>query len=246
MASPILVYQMGKVGSTTIKHTLDYYAISNYQIHYLNEKTLDRIEARHLEKDLKVPLHIRRSKDVLEQGLLEEKPIKVISLVRDPVARNISAFFQNIESYFTKSELQAIDIETLIETFLNEYPHHISINWFEKELQANLDIDVCDIVDDKNQAYFTTKHKNVELLLIKVEASDDEKSKALADFVELPKNFELVSGNIGEDKSYSDIYIRFKDKIKFPKSYLDEMYKSKLIESIYPKDEIERMRKRWT
>lgn len=247
MHSPVVIYQMGKVGSTTIKHTLDAYSIANYQIHYLGSEALSNIERKHQEKGLKVPQHIARSREVHKKKVLFEDEVKVVSLIRDPVSRNVSAFFQNINSYFNSDELKNVSVKTLIDTFLSKYPHEISISWFDKELKTNIGIDICDFEFDKGSPYFVIKNAggNITLILIKVEASDEDKKKALSELLVLPDNFKLVKGNIGEEKSYSEIYQQFKAQIKLPNDYLEKMYGSKVIRNIYDDESIHQMKSKW-
>jgi hypothetical protein len=242
---PVLIYQMGKVGSTTISTTLKSWGIENLQIHYLTEKTINNIEKQHVLRGLKVPNHVIRSRELLSDNILESKNIRMISLIRDPVKRNISAFFQNLGAFFPKVELDNLDTDTLVKTFIDKYSHNISINWFDVEFKKNTGIDLLKCIINNENDTFTIENDNLKLLLIKVEASDEVKVDSLKAFLKVNSKAELVHGNIGSEKSYSSSYSKFKEVIKLPPYYLDSMYSSPLITHFYPREKIAHMRAAW-
>lgn len=241
----ILIYQMGKVGSAAIRDSLDGIGKENYQVHYLDSKKLENLTARHEKLGMKIPPHILRSQQVLSGKLLEENDVKIITLLRDPVARNVSAFFQNLESYFPGIHIDELDGQVLIDTFIAKYPHRISIDWFRNEFFQTTGIDVCANPVQENAGNYTFAHKNIDALLIKVESSDHSKLEALRSFLDLPNSFRLLKTNIGDEKSYSEKYKEFKSKIVLPTNYLDEMYNSILIRHYYNEDDITKMRTKW-
>jgi hypothetical protein len=93
----LLVYQMGKVGSTTVTETLtrEFGADKVIQAHFLSDHFKQRAAGQnkykwHLQQIERVE-HLMRKK--------QQKRIKLITLVRDPVSRNVSDFFQNPQNY---------------------------------------------------------------------------------------------------------------------------------------------------
>lgn len=126
-ATPILVYQMGKVGSSSAYKSLlnQYRGIvlhsHGFSASYGDPKTrlLYRWVTRHV------------------------RALNIISLTREPIGRNISAFFHNFErdtgvpyadSKFSIEELRSI--------FLSNYDHEFPLKWFDKTILDNFDIDV--------------------------------------------------------------------------------------------------------
>ena len=80
---PVLVYQMGKVGSSSVTNSLlRHYSGIVLQAHYFNSN----------HKDWRVG---RLYRWVIE----EDNPLRIISLTREPIGRNVSAFFQNFEKH---------------------------------------------------------------------------------------------------------------------------------------------------
>lgn len=246
---PVLIYQMGKVGSAAIRDSLNEIGVKNYQIHYLQKETLKSLTQQHLERGTKIPPHILRSREVIEQNILGMDGLRIISLVRDPVARNVSAFFQNIQNYFPAETYKSKEPEILIEKFMRSYPHKISTNWFRTEFQITTGIDICGNssigAKNKKEGVFRFESNGKNLLLLKVELEDSKKCDALVQFLDLPPNFRLLKTNVGDSKSYSAQYKEFKNKLVLPAEYLDEMYGSQLVSTFYSEDEIARMRNKW-
>jgi hypothetical protein len=96
---PVLVYQMGKVGSETVARSLgdEQLARSVYHLHFLTPQGLARAAEtyrEHWRPDGNAH-HVWDGEFIRERlqeaGDGEQWP--VITLVRDPVARNLSAFF---------------------------------------------------------------------------------------------------------------------------------------------------------
>jgi hypothetical protein len=122
----IIVYQMGKVGSSAILKSLQSLNLSKpiFHVHYLTHDAIDGIERKYANLSKPIPKHICTSRILLNDikksvdGI--NKKLKIVTLVREPVARNISAFFQNIDLLFQDINYQAIDsvkTEMLIESF---------------------------------------------------------------------------------------------------------------------------------
>ena len=93
----VIIYQMGKVGSSSIYNSVNRY-FKTYHIHYLNEKIISQIYQKSKDKNQSVPLHLETSTEVLNL-LKSEKKIKIISLIREPISRNLSAFFENLDNF---------------------------------------------------------------------------------------------------------------------------------------------------
>ena len=241
---PVLIYQMGKVGSTTISKTLTEHGYSNHQIHYLSEDKLKRIEDNYRADNKEPPEHCRSSRLVLNEGLLGQS-IKIITLIRDPIARNISAFFQNISNYFDHEELFSVSTDTLVRKFINHYPHHIATDWFEREFKPNTNIDVLSFDLNKGNGYFRMTEHEKDVLLIKVEAPDSTKVDALNIFIPQLGLTSLKYYNIGSLKVYSSQYEAFKDTFKVPASYADKMYSAPIIRHLYSDNEIQDMKRKW-
>ena len=105
---PVLIYQMGKVGSKSVFWSLSrQYPGVVLHTHYFNA---DHTNWR-----------VRRLYHWVVAGAM---PLIIISLTRDPISRNVSAFFENFERFtavpFHKANLS---LEELKAIFLTKYKH---------------------------------------------------------------------------------------------------------------------------
>jgi hypothetical protein len=183
--------------------------------------------------------------EVYRKVFKRKKKVKIIRLVRDPISRNISAFFENLKYKLdSNASLNDLNISDLIERFLKEYPHSVPLDWFDNEMKNVTGIDVFQKEFHYSKKYELYKAKNIELLLIRIDLDDGEKALLIKKFLKI-KDFEIIRYNIGERKSYSQIYETFQEKICLPESYLNNMLDSKFTKHFYSQKEIEGIRKKW-
>lgn len=264
---PVLVYQMGKVGSQTVTQALKNTDL-NRRIYHLHTLTPERIERRERERKPFFPEVDSRLKYVwrcqyVRRRLLHgsgEKKWKVVTLVRDPIARNISAFFEEIEIEplevggqwrITSEEhdfqllIKDNNVTELIEIFFEKYPHHTPLTYFDRELQAVLGIDLYASPFPTTEGYKIYNGKKADVLLIKLEHINRCAARAFKEFLNI-ENLTFEEKNVSQQKEYAVLYRSFKETINFDESYLDTMYRSKFARQFYSDAELESFRKRWT
>jgi hypothetical protein len=83
-----------------------------------------------------------------------------------------------------------------------------------------------------------------DLLLIRVEDLNRCASQAFSEFLGLPE-LPLINENVGSAKAYASLYKTFKDSVKLPESYIDQMYATKYMRHFYSDREIAAFKKRW-
>jgi hypothetical protein len=250
--TPILIFQMGKVGSKTVVKSLEKKGILPlFHLHFLlksadnrrfyNPMVLDILEVKWRRES-----QVRRNEFLYNKVIVPKKQVKIICLTREPIGRNISAFFENFELETGKKyEKSNFTLQELMDIFINFFPHSIPINWFDRHFKPFLGIDIYEHPFPKEQGYLRINKDNVDLLILKLETSDSVKEKAIAEFLGL-KEFKLVRTNVGEDKNYAEKYKEFKQNIKLPLSYVEEMCSSKYFNHFYTEEEIKKVYSRWT
>jgi hypothetical protein len=170
---------------------------------------------------------------------------RFISLVREPIDRNISAFFQNLERFVGMTHEEAdFTIDELIGTFLKRYPHSVPLTWFDLEVKTVLDIDVYDHQFPREKGWLRIENGPFALLVIKLEIDDRRKQSAIAQFLGMDE-FELVRANVAEEKEYGQTYRDFLERITLPSSYVDIMCSAEYTTQFYSAAEIEAVRRRW-
>ena len=264
----IFIYQMGKVGSKTVLNSLKTtnLDIPIHHIHSFEKIRLDDAE-KILKREFQVDHNPRTTlwdsyfyRNKLDQ-LQKSKNLKIITLVRDPVARNFSHFFnwpnmiirKKNDKFYAESPVynykEILDEgseDILISTFINKMNNHSRIlEWFDMEIKKYFNIDVYATEFPKDRGYEIYNRGNVSVLLIKLEKLNEIAEVAFREFLGVDV-IKIKNQNLGENKEYSSVYKRFKECVKLPESYLDLMYKSKFALHFYSNEEISSFRKRWS
>lgn len=254
---PVIIYQEGKVGSSTVLASLNQSLHSAstkakvYHAHHLNH--LEQMEAdikskfpnpqKSLEK-LAIDKELRRQ--------IDEKPNQrwnVISLTREPVARTISTVFEMLDVIFpgwkAKYEAGELDLHEMQATIVKRYVIGPGRgDWYDTQMKPVFDVDVYAQPFPHHQGYEIYHGKNhSRLLLLRLEDLNRVGQKVFSDFLNL-KDFELVRANVGEQKEYSDLYRDFK-KIPLPSAYLEKMYSSRYARQFYTDGEINGFYQKW-
>jgi hypothetical protein len=259
---PVIVYQMGKVGSSTVVSGLEKLGYDVYQVHVLTREWIGRVEAQYkkaskdhgrgiLDEHLLASMYLRRRLD-REPRLLGRKT-PVITLVRDPVARNISSFFQAFEIYFSEESARfnreharyEDRLGALIDLFLDRFEEHDTpLIWYDTHFKPVFGIDVYASPFPVDRGYEIYRGDDADALLIRLEDLRTSAAPAFRSFLGVD-GFELHDVNIGADKRYSTAYGEFRKQIRLPAHYLDRMYGSRYARHFYSAQELEGFRARW-
>lgn len=260
--TPIIVFQMGKVGSSSIVKTLSSHLGGHqiFQVHFLTRPWMKRVEnefrqASRVRGRAFIDRHVLESRYLIGQleASASGKPWKVISMVRDPVARNVSAFFQAFPVYFAREHhnggggMAELDSDQLLDLFINQFGadrHAVPLTWFQREVEPTFGIDVFQEPFDTARGYQIYRNSRCELLVLRMEDLDRVASAALQEFLgfDVPSQ---VNSNRAEDKDYADVYREFRSRLVLPKAYLDQMYESTYATQFYSPEELLRFRSRW-
>lgn len=259
---------MGKVGSSTIQRSLKTLNLDMpiFHVHYLSKsrvEALERERRKYMRTEkfglLKRPwMYKYLRKELIDN--FDGRKWKIVSLTRDPVARNLSAFFENLEfkrigkqsEYEVRSDyynidpiiLMGDDLEKLAILFYERFKHDSPLDFFDRELKSVFGIDVYSSEFPKSKGYKIYSGEKADALIIKLEYLDQCAQTAFKEFIHID-NFALIYTNIGNQKNYAAVYSRFKDFILFPGSYLNKMYQSKYMRHFYSAEEIKQFRNKW-
>lgn len=242
---PVVVYQMGKVGSKSIEKSLRNRGIHPlYHVHRINPYYIKNV----MDVKKKRGLDIFDRKDI--EGLLlydeiirRSKKSKFISTIREPVSRNISAFFERFVG--VEGWNGPTNPDLIVESFLEEYNHEVPLTWFDKEPKNTLGIDVYEKSFPCEKGYVQLKKGPFELLVVRIDIADKKKEKIIKSFIGIDK-FEIERKNMGNKKSYSNVYKRVKEKASLPSCYLEKMLQSKYTQHFYNEEEIKKIFDKWS
>lgn len=259
----LFIHQMGKVGSTTISASLRAAGVRQkmavYQTHFLSEEGIAFRRELALEgyggwdnltpKGKKGHIRGQMLHDKLRHMRAHGERCKVITLVRDPIATNVSGYFHKNE-WWPEDVRQAVKdnrpdmLEALRADFAASYPHQVPLTWFDMEIKPMFGIDVFAEPFPREKGYHVYHGDFADLLLIKLEKLNDVAGEAFSTFLDLPA-FRLVRTNVAEDKWYAPAYDAFKEWLELPDAYLDEQYNSAYSRHFYTLSEIDTFRRKW-
>jgi hypothetical protein len=230
-APPVLIYQMGKVGSSSLKASLTpSWPGLTIHVHSIKKE----LERRRREVTL-----------VYERVIRNGGPLFVISPVREPIGRNVSLFFQNFERHTgIKYNESAFSIEELIRIFLQKSNHDGPAAWHDSCFKPILGIDVYDYEFPSSGIQVIT-HRNTRLLLMRCELPDSVKEPAVREFLNLP-TLSLLNKNVADEKDYAETYKKFKEAFIAPDWYIHKMYESRFFNHFYGESQKNSLIKRWT
>ena len=264
---PLLIYQMGKVGSKTVTHSLYKAKIGRhiYHVHFLTPNLVSKYENKRKkylrtakEGSLKHIWQYQHLQKKLAKEVGREK-WKVVTLVRDPVARNLATFFENIEvltpdtdkqwrlkssEYDFEISVDEKNFQPLIDIFFEKCRHDTPLVYFDREFKSVFNIDVFDTPFPAAKGYEIYHNQKVDILLIRLEDLNNCAESAIKKLLCID-NIKIIQQNIGDQKDYAELYEKFKSTIRLPVSYLDKIYKSKFAQHFYTENEIQQFRKKW-
>jgi len=253
--TPILVLQMGKVGSSSICDALRCSQIQRkhpvFQVHYLTKSKVLELEDYYKSRKTYVRRHIVVSKILNEKYSNDEINFSnLVTSIREPVGRRISAFFENYPQ--THPNLlnytgDAFIDETVrvLTALLDEEAATLRTyedQWFETEVHERFGLDVFEARVESAYGFYRMENEQARLLLFKME----ELGRSFAGGIEWLTGEKVAIGtrNVGSKKSYSSAYNEVKRKLRIKESVVREILSSKLVETFYA-DQKEHLFAKW-
>ena len=212
----ILIFQYGKVGSTSIRQSDS------------NSKFCKNIQKTYEENFIQTHSHIV-AKDVLSKY----KNILVINIVRLPIDRNISAFFENIDSHC--ENYNQLSINEIIQKYdqLDRFTVKTTDNWMSDFFKIfNIDID--NFKFDRINKYNKLRFDSNDILLFRFEDYKYITSNILPKY----NIFVNKKVNVGSKKHYAELYKTFKETYKINDFEKENIINSKITNIYYSKEEI--------
>lgn len=238
--TPIIVFQMGKVGSSSIRNSLESSGVEPvFHVHWMAPRSTRNPKPRFLADHYW--LGERLFCDIVQKG----KRAKFITLVRESISRSISLFFFGL--FISKGgkydEAEFTDAQ-LISNFIEKNDHGAPFRWFDEQLKPVLGIDIYKYPFPKEQGYLRIMEGNFELLILKTEVDDLVKEMVISEFLGV-RDFKLIRSNVAQEKSYAAMYADFNEKLELPEDYVEIMCNSEYSRHFYTDAEIEATRLKW-
>lgn len=236
----ILIFTMGKVGSLSIYSSLKkkMWKHAVFHIH-----TLDNEEVLYQYKQLKEKKQLPDSRNPIPllNKYLSKRKVKIITLVRDPIERNISAFFDAFEFLAgTKEEDYSGNIEDLEQIYHKTFFHEYPLNWFQNQFHKGSGIDIFKHTFSIQEGYDFIENNNTSVLLLRSDLENSKKERIIGEFCAVDC-FQIKNTNVNS----RDLYFEFKNGMKFSKDYLEEIYNSYWAFHFFSEEERTQAIKKW-
>ncbi len=219
----VFVYQGKKVGSISLVVSSKMAGIYAVHVHSFNILGLD---------------------DRIISNIIRATSGKIISLVREPIARQVSLMWHHLGTEKNNFWRKFKSFEE-IEKFFYSIPNsEDEFSWFDAEIGKILNINVFDFPFDRENGYSIIEKDGISLLLLKLEKINSLK-KVIGDFLGV-EDFQLIYGNDANEKGYKYIYEDYKRNVKIPHQFYDYYYKNnKYMDHFYTENEKKEFYERW-
>ena len=262
----IFVFQMGKVGSLSafvdIQRSLEEQEGQRFQQEVINIRSMGM-------GDGKVGLIHSSSKYILIHGHMiggfynfiirwRAKlglPLSVICPIREPIARDVSAFF----AFYVGRSLDLFagaDMGELEELFLAVpshrqvsrnramAEHQFTLNWFDEHFKPQLHIDVYKQPFPKDRKWQIYRRGFTRVLVYRIDLKRSEQAKLISRFLGI-KLDETRLKNAGKNKNYAELYSRFHESVKLPEQYIRRMHDSRFAQHFWSPQELKAAADKW-
>lgn len=235
--APVLIFTMAKVGSLSVYQSLKRQTdLAVFHIHSLDvaevEKHIDLCKEKGVYPGSRSPIFL------INENILEnQSPYKVISLFRNPIERNLSAFFEAFEIHMgVRAHLYKGSLEEIERAFHTKLDHNYCKIWYKSQFIEGTGIDVYNAPFDKEKGYCFISGDNKDVLLLKSSLEDSMKEKLIGDFCNLD-SFTIKNVNITNTKKEANLYSGFKKHIRFSREYLESQLETPFVHHFFNEQE---------
>lgn len=181
---------------------------------------------------------------------------KVVTMVREPLARYLSACFQNlsqrfrpqsgIEGDYPEDEVLLHIQQDMARNSCVSGDAFTSYLWLISNIVNVLPLHFFRYEFNREAGYQIYSSPDVDLLVMKVERLDDIHGQAFYEFLGL-RDFHLRHHNIGSTREGSGaLYEKMKREVSFPEEAVNFLADSFFMRYFYLEDEIARFKDKWT
>jgi hypothetical protein len=252
-----VVYQMGKVGSSTVYESLRAAGVAPLdKVHYLSREGLERARRSYAGFDVQVPVPYEQVTERLQAEIAARRTVlwKVITLVREPIARDVSAYLQMVDllhpdlASATAPQLDKLARAAAAQFIGFDESRSYTCRWFDDEFARAFGIDVFEFPFDPAQGWQRIRQPNVDVLVLRLEDVNRVLEEALHAFCGRPVPMVRASSRSAEKLQavyVEDIYRQIVGRLRIPEATCRRVYASRYARHFYNPSEIECFVERW-
>jgi len=240
----VVVYTMGKVGTLTICNSLRKAGFKHVHPHSLRY-TMPGIHFLNINFTLYDKIKyslwslLKRAKVFIWK--IFKRKIVIITGVRDPFSRNISAFFE--QAHYLGGIDKNLNFPNLMRLYNKACNFEAPIQWFDLEILKVTGINVYEYHFDKNLGYAIIENKKYKIFIYRLDKLNSLRD-VIASFLN-DDNFEIDSTNFSEKTVYSELMQLLKDNYRYKKEISNRYIASNYMKHFFTDAEIKSLEERW-
>ena len=242
-AAPVIVHTAPKSGSTSVEAALRRAGVATLKAHFLgpaHERAGERWRARGLAPPLHHHAEARLLRHLSAPG---GRRMRVVTLVRDPVARVVSSAFQAPELWRVPDAGPEEIAADLARRFVRRAETDAPLRWLARDLEPAWGLDLRAEGFDARGGATRYAAGRADVLLLKTEALDRH-AATLSEFVGRPLT--LSRENVRAEGPRAALYAEVRARLRLSGAALDRLYASEWVRLIYTEAEIAGFRDRWS
>ena len=245
----ILIFTVGKVGSSTVYESFKRSANINGPVFHIHSLNPERIEARRnyylSSKRRSVPFHLVQGRALSELLTSYRGRLVVVTLIRDPIQRELSGVFQDSFNFSDSINLDSAEFQHALQSEMRKIVKELpELEWFDRELKEVFDVDFLRNEFDVEKGFKVLQGPNARVGLARVEGLGKSFPEFCTELFQRPISVDLFKANLGEEKFYDEAYKQAKSSVRFSPEELDEVLNSHFINKFYS-DMVGTIRKKW-
>lgn len=254
---PIILYQMGKVGSTSLYKLLQGAGFSGpiYRINFLSDEGIREAEEFHGSLGNVIePVHLQRSRELRRKmDRLPDRRWNVVTLVREPISRDISQFFHYMQMFHPRlvDASSNVDKGRALRALAMKFKHfdesvNYTCTWFGKEFRKSLNIDVYSYPFDHRKGYTIILGRQARILTVRLEDLDRCINDAMGEFLGESLHFPIVQANRRSEQKYGPVYEKVLQELQLERTVCERIYSTQYAAHFYTASERRRLIERWS
>jgi hypothetical protein len=252
----LLVYQMGKVGSATVERALDRLELDRpvIHVHFLSTRHLDVVAGGRscgffAPPEPKLGWALRRRIHELGPRIRCD----IVTLVRDPIAREVSGLFQNPERapVDLRGDCAGWDVSRAVGHLKQRLDHDYACDyahgWFDRELKEVFGVDVFAQPFDAQRGYQVIEGERARVLVLRLEDLDATLARGLSELlsreVTLP---EASRHNVRTRTADGRAYAAVLEALRIDRAVCERIYAHRFARHFYTATMLEDFTRRWS
>lgn len=239
---PILIYQMGKVGSTAVQRALYAEGLDPLHVHFLGRKAAIA-RANYRDRGTPLPDHFYVERILQAYLRLTRHRLKVITLFRDPIARFISGAYQvRVRDQYETDNVDAM-VERLTLELSDSNPLDYCYTWFEDELREVFGVDPLAHRFDSREGFVQIAGPRADVLVLKLE-NLASLWPMIGAFV--GKSVSPAQANIRSEQSSGETYDEVRTSLRLSRAQVEKLYDHPWMRHFYDEAEVAQLVERWS